>query len=214
MDYAAQRAKMVDNQIRTTDVTSRTVLGAFLAIPREKFTPEHLKALSYIDTDINVGDGRYLMEPSPLAKMLQLLDPRAGERVLEIGGASGYSAALMADMGAIVTTVEESPAVADFAKAALDGVDNVTLVTRKLATGYPSNGPYDAIFVNGAVEQLPQALFDQLKEGGRLVAVIGEGLASSARIFVRDAGAVSERFGFNTSVRKLPGFEKTPEFVF
>jgi protein-L-isoaspartate(D-aspartate) O-methyltransferase len=214
MDYAAQRAKMVDNQIRTTDVTSRTVIAAFLAIPRENFTPEHLKALSYIDTDINVGEGRYVMEPSPLAKMLQLLDLRAGERVLEIGAASGYSAALMAHMGAIVTTVEESAVAAEFAKSALEGVENVTLVTGKLSAGCPSKGPYDAIFVNGAVEELPQALFDQLKEGGRLIAVIGEGLASSARLFVREAGAVSERFGFNTSVRKLPGFEKTPEFVF
>jgi protein-L-isoaspartate(D-aspartate) O-methyltransferase len=214
MDYAAQRAKMVDNQIRTTDVTSRTVLAAFLAIPRENYTPEHLKALSYIDTDINVGDGRYMMEPSPLAKMLQLLDLRAGERVLEIGSASGYSAALMAHMGAIVTTVEESTVAADLAKSALGGVENVTLVTGPLSAGCPSKGPYDAIFVNGAVEELPQALFDQLKEGGRLVAVIGEGLASSARMFVREAGAVSKRFGFNTSVRKLPGFEKAQEFVF
>ncbi|MDH6268647.1 protein-L-isoaspartate(D-aspartate) O-methyltransferase [Rhizobium sp. SG_E_25_P2] len=214
MDYAAQRAKMVDNQIRTTDVTSRTVLAAFLAVPREKFTPEHLKALSYIDTDINVGEGRYMMEPSPLAKMLQLLDLRAGERVLEIGAASGYSAALMAHMGASVVTVEETPAAAEFAKAALDGVDNVTLVTGALSVGCPAKGPYDAIFVNGAVEELPQSLFDQLKEGGRLVAVFGEGLASSAKVFVSEGRAVSERFGFNTSVRKLPGFEKIAEFVF
>jgi protein-L-isoaspartate(D-aspartate) O-methyltransferase len=214
MDYEAQRAKMVDNQIRTTDVTSHTVQAAFLAVPRENFVPEHLKALAYIDTDINVGAGRYIMEPSPLAKMLQLLDIRPGERILEIGAASGYSAALMAAMGAVVVTLEEDLSVAEIAKAALANVDGVTLEIGKLSEGCPSKAPYDAIFVNGAVEQLPESLFEQLKEAGRLVAVLGEGLSSSARLFVREKGANSERFGFNTSVRKLPGFEKAREFVF
>jgi protein-L-isoaspartate(D-aspartate) O-methyltransferase len=214
MDYAAQRTKMVDSQIRTTDVTSHSVLTAFLSVAREDFVAERLKPVAYIDNDLEIAAGRYMMAPSPLAKLLQLADIDKTDTVLEIGAGSGYAAAVLSHMAGSVVAVESDATLLDAAGRNLQSFDNVTLVSGALTAGHAAKAPYDVIVVNGAVDQIPDALFAQLKEGGRLVVVIGEGQASGARIFVRERGMQSERFVFNASVRKLPGFEKTPEFVF
>jgi protein-L-isoaspartate(D-aspartate) O-methyltransferase len=214
MDFAALRNKMVDGQIRTTDVTSHSILTAFLSVPRESFVADRLKAVAYIDNDVEIAPGRYLMAPSPLAKLLQLAGITKADSVLEIGAGNGYATTLLSHIAGSVVAVESDEALATAAKTNLQGVDNVTVVSGDLAAGHAAKAPYDVILVNGAVEQVPPALFQQLKEGGRLVAVIGQGQSSGARIFVREQGRQSERFAFNASVRKLPGFEKTAEFVF
>jgi len=214
MDYTAQRTKMIDSQIRTTDVTSHSILTAFFNVEREKFAGERLKPVAYIDNDLEIAPGRFMMAASPLAKLLQLAAVTKADSVLEIGTGSGYATALLAQLADKVVSVESDVALAEAARANLQGIDNVTLVQGDLAAGHERKAPYDLIFVSGSVDALPTALFDQLKEGGRLVAVLGEGLSSGAMIFVREQGRQSERFAFNASVRKLPGFDKAREFVF
>lgn len=216
MDHAALRMKMVDGQIRTTDVTSHRVLNAFLSVRREDFVPERRKAVAYIDNDVEIAPGRYLMAPSPLAKMLQLAEIRPTDNVLDIGAGTGCVSALLSHLAGSVVGLESDPELAAAAKANMEaiGPSNVTIVTGDLVTGCSAKAPYDVIVVSGAVEEIPEALFAQLKEGGRLVAIVGRGLSSGARIYVRESGRHSERFAFNASVQMLPGFEKAPEFQF
>ncbi|WP_234188879.1 protein-L-isoaspartate O-methyltransferase [Shinella sp. NM-101] len=216
MDYKAARTKMVDNQIRTTDVTSREVLDAFLTVPREEFVPAAARPLAYIDNDVQIAPGRYLMEPSPLAKLVQLGEIAPGDVVLEVGCGTGYASAVLSKLGSSVVALESDAALAATATETLArlGYDNVAVVTGDLEAGYAPEAPYDVIFVHGAVEVLPGALFSQLRDGGRLVVVEGYGNASQARLYIKEGGRVAERNVFNTAVKPLPGFRKAKEFVF
>ncbi|MFC6444818.1 protein-L-isoaspartate O-methyltransferase family protein [Shinella zoogloeoides] len=216
MDYKAARTKMVDNQIRTTDVTSHEVLDAFLTVPREEFVPAAVKPLAYIDNDIQLAPGRFLMEPSPLAKLIQLADIAPGDIVLEVGCGSGYASAILSKLGSSVVALESDAELAASATETLAslGYDNVAVVTGDLEGGYAPEAPYDAVFVHGAVEFVPEALFAQLRDGGRLVVVEGYGNASQARLYIKEGGRVAERNAFNTAVKPLPGFRKAKEFVF
>ncbi|MGV8937126.1 MAG: protein-L-isoaspartate O-methyltransferase family protein [Allorhizobium sp.] len=222
MDFQAARNKMVDNQIRTTDVTSHSVLTAFLAVPREAFVPDEIRPLAYIDEDLQIlaaKDGmpaRYLMEASPLAKLLQLAAITKNDVVLEIGCGGGYAAALLSLLAGSVVAVECDGELADRASTTLTehGYDNVAVVIGQLENGYAGEAPYDLIFVNGAVEELPDSLMAQLREGGRLVAVVGYGPSARARVYVRSQGEQSHSVHFNAGVKPLPGFRKAAEFVF
>ncbi len=221
MNFEAARIKMVDNQIRTTDVTSHAVLAAFLSVPREEFVPAAVKPLAYIDSDIELaadatGGRRYLMEPSPLAKLLQLGAISKDDKVLEIGCGTGYASAILSSLAASVVALESDATLASEASATLGrlGHANVSVVTGELEKGHAAGAPYDVIFVHGAVETIPEPLLSQLNDGGRLVAVVGLGNASRAQLFLRENGRTSERLAFNTSVRPLPGFRLAREFVF
>ncbi len=216
IDYNAARTKMVDNQIRTTDVTSHEVLDAFLTVPREEFVPAAARPLAYIDNDIQIAPGRYLMEPSPLAKLIQLADIAAADIVLEVGCGTGYASAILSRLGSSVVALESDADLAATATETLArlGFDNVAVVTGDLEAGYAPEAPYDVIFVHGAVEYVTEPLFAQLRDGGRLVVVEGYGNASQARLYIKEGGRVSERNVFNTAVKPLPGFRRAKEFVF
>jgi len=172
--------------------------------------------VAYIDNDIEIAPGRYMMAPSPLAKMLQLAEIRPADSVLDLGAGTGYVSALLANIAGSVVALESDAELAAQARTNLEaiGLGNVVVVEGELAAGCPSKAPYDVIFVNGAVETIPDAQFSQLKQGGRLVAVVGRGQSSGAHVFVREGDAHSQRFAFNASVRMLPGFEKLAEFQF
>jgi protein-L-isoaspartate(D-aspartate) O-methyltransferase len=215
-DFSELRTKMVDGQVRTTDVTDPAIIEAMLTIPREAFVDERLRPLAYIDEDIEIARGRHLMEPSPFAKLVQLADIRPGETVLDVGAGTGYSSAVLSRLAGWVVALESDAALAERARAALANltVENVTVVTGPLAAGHADAAPYDVILLEGAVETLPDALFAELREGGRLVAVEGLGNAGIARLYLKSGGIVTGRRAFNAAVKPLPGFERTPAFVF
>jgi protein-L-isoaspartate(D-aspartate) O-methyltransferase len=221
-DFSQHRAKMVDGQLRTTDVTNQSLLAAMGSVPREAFVDVRHQALAYIDEDIEIapadagGSARYLMEPSPFAKLIQLADIRQGDIVLDVGCGTGYSAAVLSQLAGSVIALESDPALAERASSLLGshGYDNVAVVPGPLEKGYPDEAPYDVIVIEGAVGEIPEALFDQLKEGGRLVVVEGLGNAGVAKLYVRDGGVVTGRRAFNAAVKPLPGFEKAPAFEF
>lgn len=212
-DFAIQRKTMVDNQIRTMDVTDLAVLGAFGRVARETFVPEALRALAYIDRPVDLGGGRALPQPGPLAKLVQLALPRVGEAVLVIGGATGYTAAILADLGCTVTMVEENAALAAVARTALDGTA-VTVVEGPLPAGAPGGAPYDLVLFDGAVEVVPDAIAAQVAEGGRIVCVEGAGLSAKAVVTVKASGGLSSRTAFNLAAPALPGFARKAEFAF
>ncbi len=222
LDFDQHRRAMVDCQVRTTDVTEIALLDAMLAVPREAFVQTRMKPFAYIDEDILVTAtdapvARFLMEASPFAKLVQLADVRPDDLVLDVGCASGYSSAVLSRLAGAVIALECDSELAERATRTLSdqGFDSVAVVTGPLQAGYPSEGPYDVIFVGGAVDAVPQALFDQLKAGGRLVVVEGEGLTGRAMLYLRDdEGIVSGRRAFNLGVKPLPGFQKEPAFVF
>ncbi len=213
--FEALRVKMVDGQLRTTDVTSHAILDAFLAVPREQFVSDGKKDLAYLDADIDLGNGRFLMEPSPLAKLIQLGEIKSTDTVLDIGCATGYGAAVLGRIAAKVVAVEEDVSLAEAAKANLAAIGALNVVVKNgaLNSGAASSGPYHLIIIEGAVDSVPAALFAQLVDGGRLVAVEGEGLSAVASVHVKSGKTVSARRGFNLSVKQLPGFRADPVFV-
>ena len=221
-DFSERRVKMVDGQIRTTDVTSAPLIDAMLAIPREAFVGAAPRDLAYIDEDIRISDGvngsgaRYLMEPSPLAKLLQLAEIDPGDSALDVGCGTGYSAALFSRLARSVVALESDPALAEAAKSTLStlGCQNVTVVTGSLPQGHAAKAPYDVIFIGGSVEEVPAALLDQLAEDGRLVAVEGQGNSGVARVFFKAGGVVTGRRAFNAAIKPLPGFERMQAFEF
>ena len=221
-DFSERRVKMVDGQVRTTDVTSAPLIEAMLTVPREAFVGAGQQDLAYIDEDIRISNGangsgaRYLMEPSPLAKLLQLAEIDAGDSVLDVGCGTGYSAALLSRLARSVVALESDPALAEAAKSTLSslGCENVTVVTGPLPQGQAAKGPYNVIFIGGSVEEVPPALLDQLAEEGRLVAVEGQGNSGVARLFFKAGGVVTGRRAFNAAIKPLPGFERAHAFEF
>ncbi|MCW5697829.1 MAG: protein-L-isoaspartate O-methyltransferase [Bauldia sp.] len=220
-DFAKARRTMVDRQVRTADVTAPRVLAAMAEVPRELFVPRAKRSLAYSDADIEIaapsagGAARYLIEPAILARLVQLAAIGEGDIVLDIGCGTGYGAAVLARLAGAVVALEPD---ADLAAAATEtlidlGVDNAAVVTAAVDEGYPSAGPYDVILLEGSVESVPPALFDQLKAGGRLVAVIGPGPAGMATLY-RKNGDVAGRPAFNAPIPPLPCPPPAPTFVF
>ena len=219
-DFTERRIKMVDGQIRTVDVTSGPLLDALLGVPREAFIGTADPDLAYIDEDLRVADSpdgpRYLMEPAPLARLIQLADVAATDRVLDVGAGTGYAAAILSRLAASVVALESDPSLAAEAgrNLAAQGSGNVTVVTGPLPEGHSAKAPYNVIFVGGSVEEVPQALLDQLTEDGRLVAVEGRGNAGIARLFLKTTGVATGRRAFNAAIKPLPGFERVRVFEF
>jgi protein-L-isoaspartate(D-aspartate) O-methyltransferase len=215
-DFAQRRRTMVDTQIRPSDVTSFTVIDAMLAIPREAFVPDDARDLAYVGGAVPLTATRQLLEPRTIAKMLEALDVTPADLVLEIAPGMGYTTALLARMAEAVVAVEEDPDLARDAEAALSAqeVDNAAILTGALVEGSARNGPYDAIIVFGGVEEMPQPILDQLKEGGRIIALFMQGPLGEVRMGVKTHGIVSWHMEFNATAPVLPGFARTPGFVF
>jgi len=216
MDFEKARVKMVDCQVRTCDVTEHKILSAMMSVPREEFVPEDLRQLAYIDEDLSIGGGRYVMEPAPFAQLLELADVDSNDVILVIGAASGYSSAVLSIMGSSVVALEEDKALGAECSERLSklGYDNVAVVSGPLSHGYVKEAPFDVIFIDGAVEHVPDSLLAQLAEGGRLVTVIGTGNSGLARLYEKKNGIVSNRNVMNCAVKLLPGFQQEVSFVF
>ena len=223
-DFAVQRKNMVESQVRPSDVTDRRVVRAMLEIPREAFVPAAARAIAYMDESIPLGPvgagrgGRALMAPRVLAKMIQALDIGDKANVLVVGAATGYASAVLARLAARVVAIESDAAMVAAARAALAGLDatNVSVETAAggLAAGWPQQAPYDAILIDGAVPAIPDALLDQLKDGGRLVAVIADAGLGRAMQWRRLGGMFDQRAVFDAGAPRLPGFERAAQFVF
>lgn len=214
-DFAARRRLMVDTQIRPSDVTKYPIIDAMLSVEREKFLPESLREAAYAGENLDLGNGRVVLEPRTLAKMLDALDIEADELVMDLGSAFGYSAAVAARMAQAVVAVEEDAALADEAQAILSsvGADNVIVHAGPLADGAAEHGPYDVILLQGAAETLPETIEEQLKDGGRIACLFMEGALGVVRIGYKSGGRISWRFDFNASAPVLPGFEKAKAFA-
>jgi protein-L-isoaspartate(D-aspartate) O-methyltransferase len=213
-DFAAARRHMVDGQIRTTDVTDLRVISAMLEVPRERFMQPASVSLAYLDLDVPVGGGRRLLRPMVLAKLIQAAELEAGDCVLDVGCATGYGAALLGRIAGDVVALEQDTGLAKTAGDSLLSQPNVSVVTGTLAEGWAQNAPYDVVVLEGATEIVPHALCQQLKNGGRLVCVLGAGPGSKAMLYTRNSGEVGGRPVFDATAALLPGFAETPVFAF
>jgi protein-L-isoaspartate(D-aspartate) O-methyltransferase len=216
-DFAAARRNMVDGQVRTADVTDLRILSAMLEIPREDFVPPESAALAYLDFDLAVGKAgsRRLLKPMVLAKLIHAADITSSDRVLDVGCATGYGAAVLAHIAGQVVALEEDTDLAQAARSALAARPNVNLVTGPLTGGWQPGASYDAIVIEGATEIAPQAFFlHQLKDGGRLVCILGSGPGAKAMLYRRSGEELGGRPIFDASAAVLPGFASAPAFAF
>ncbi|SEF94489.1 protein-L-isoaspartate(D-aspartate) O-methyltransferase [Jhaorihella thermophila] len=214
-DFATRRRVMVDTQIRPSDVTKFPIIEAMLEVPRELFVPDARREAAYADECVDLGGGRELLPPRTLAKMLDALSIGPDDLVLDVGCGLGYSTAVIARMAQAVVGVEQDEAMAAEAEPLLAeiGADNAIVHAGPLAEGAAEHGPYDVIVIEGGVERVPDALIDQLKEGGRIAAIFMDGALGTVKTGLKVGGAVSWRFEFNASARVLPGFEREHEFA-
>jgi protein-L-isoaspartate(D-aspartate) O-methyltransferase len=215
--FADPRSRMVDSQVRPNRVTDPRILTAMRTLPRERFLPPALAALAYSDEDVPLGQGRVLLAPMETAKLLQLLAPMAGERVLVVASGVGYGAAVLAACGARVTALEDDPALLALARSALAAfAPGVTQVVGPLGAGWAADGPYDAVLIEGTVTAPPAAMVAQLKqETGRLVTVLraGGGLGQAVLGEVTSAG-LQMRPAFDCATPPIPSLIPKPEFTF
>ncbi len=216
IDAAAARLAMVEGQVRTNDVTDVALLDAMRDIPRELFAPKAKRSLVYGDLEVEVGPGRYLTRPRDFAKLIQALDVRPSEVVLDLASGRGYGAAVLSRLADAVVGVDgDADLIAKGGEALIGaGCDNAALVEGDVKVGYPSQGPYDVIHVNGAVETVPTAWFDQLADRGRLGVIVRRGVVGHATIFTKAGGVVGDRVVFESGAPVLPGFEAEQAFTF
>jgi len=215
-DAAAARRMMVDGQIRTADITNLELLAAMQAVPRELFVPPALAAQAYSDGEIRLGNGRVLLRPMTLAKLIQAANVRPGDHVLDVGCGTGYSSAVLSHLGAWVVALEEDTALARLAETALAtaAAPQVRFVEGPLPAGWPAAAPFDVILFEGATEVVPNELGAQLKPEGRLAAIFGGGPAGKAMVYGRIEGQLAGRAAFDAAAPVLPGFAAPAAFVF
>ena len=217
MDFAAARRNMVECQLRTNRITEDSLLAAMGEIPREIFVPDRLADIAYVDEDLEIGEGRFLMEPMVLGRLLQAATPKADDAALAVGCGTGYSAAVISHLCGAVLALEcdadlAAKATANFARL---GADNVVAVEGPLEDGWPDQAPYNIIVFDGGIAEVPSAILDQLAEGGRLLAVVAaDNDVGRATLFHKFGGSVSRRVLFDAVVPILPGFAKEAGFVF
>ncbi|HTV44626.1 MAG TPA: protein-L-isoaspartate O-methyltransferase [Stellaceae bacterium] len=208
---------MIDSQLRPNKVSDERVLAAFERIRRELFVAEHLRSVAYIDEDLPLGRGRYLMEPMVCGRLLQAAAPGRGDAALVVGAGPGYEAALLSLLARSVVAVEADAELARCARSALvdHHIASVKVVETPLAEGHRPGAPYDVILFGGAIAELPAAIVAQLAEGGRLVAVVKTGGGvGRATLATRTGGVLGSRVIFDAATPLLPGFRPEPAFTF
>lgn len=217
-DTTYARTNMVDCQLRPNAVTDTQILATMGRIPRENFVDPAAAHLAYIDKTIALkgAPGRTLIEPMVCARLLQLAGIKSSDIVLDIACATGYAATIISELAASVVAIDDNPDLVDFASQALAELDvgNVAVIEGQLAKGKPSEAPFDVIIIEGAVETVPQTLFDQLSDGGRLVTVLGKGQSGIATLFTKSGKTIAKRSTFNATISALEAFNKAPEFQF
>lgn len=215
-DYAKRRTMMVDTQVRPSDVTKFPIIDAMLAVPREDFVPENLREAAYVGENLDLGRGRTLLEARTFAKIIDALDIQPHHVALDLGCGFGYSTAVLAQLCDFVVAVEDDADRAGEAQTLLSrhGVDNAAVMDGPLSQGAAKSGPYDIIVIEGAVQEVPASLFDQLREGGRIGCIFAEGNLGVVRIGHKIDGVVNWRFAFNASAPVLPDFKKADAFTF
>ena len=215
VDYSNRRTMMVDTQVRPSDVTKFPIIDAMLSVPREVYVPDQLREAAYMGEHVELGGDRVILEPRTFAKMLEALDVQPDHTVLDLGCGLGYSTAILARLADFVVAVEDDAGLADEAQALLSaqGVDNAAVFEGPLAEGAAKNGPYDVVLLQGAVEQIPAALLEQVKEGGRIVAIFAEGALGVVRIGRKIDGVLNWRMSFNAGAPVLAGFTSQATFT-
>ena len=215
-DFATARRHMVDGQVRTADVTDLRILAAMLEIPRENFVPSTATGLAYLDLDLAVGEAgaRRLLKPMVLAKLIHAADVASSDQVLDVGCSTGYAAAILSRIAGQVIALEQDSGLAQTARAALASQSNVNVVSGPLIAGWPQGAPYDLILLEGATEIAPHTFLGQLKDGGRLVCVLGSGPAAKAMLYCRSGEELGGRPIFDAGAAVLPGFARAPVFAF
>ena len=213
-DYAARRTMMVDTQVRPSDVTKFPVIAAMLEVPRESYLPRGRREEAYVSNNVALTEGRVMLEPRTFAKLLDALDIEPNELILDIGCGLGYSTAIIAKLGQAVVAIEQDDDMATEAETMLleSGVDNAAVVKAELNQGMAKHGPYDVIMLQGGVEQVPETILDQLKEGGRIGAIFMENALGVVRVGYKVDGKMNWRFSFNASAPVLPGYAHPQEF--
>lgn len=220
VDASLQRKNMVESQVRPNDITDRRIIRAMDEIPREQFVPTSVRPIAYMDEDVRLTDDpsqqRALMAPRTFAKLVQLADIQPTDIVLDVATGTGYSAAVIASLCETVVALEVDTEMAATAAQLLEGlsIDNVVVVQGDLQLGYADEGPFDAIVIEGTISKLPDTILDQLKDGGRLVAVVSDGPVSHATLWRRIGAKFDSRATFEVGAPELPGFEKAAVFSF
>lgn len=221
-NFHTQRLNMVESQVRTNDVTDRRIITAMMDIPREEFVPASVRPLAYIEDDLVVRGElgplpeRAMLSPMVLAKLIQFASIEPTDLVLDVGCSTGYSTAVIARLAESVVGLEGDDALTERASGTLSeqGADNAAVVTGALTEGRADQGPYDVIILQGRVSEVSESWRAQLKEGGRLVAVVGSGSIGQATRLVRRGEAWSRTVGFDASAPLLPGFQQVKSFEF
>lgn len=218
-DFQAARQNMVDCQIRTNGVINPVLIKALGNVPREAFTPETLQSVSYMDEDLMLGDGRFLLEPVTLSRMIEALSPGRDDLVLDVGGATGYAAAILGSLAGTVIALEENKAYLEQAAKVWEALEigNVVAEQGALAQGCAKHAPYDYILVGGSVADAPEALIKQLREGGRLVTIIrgaDQPIGQVTLFESRGDQGYSSVVLFEAGCPYLPGFMPKPAFSF
>ena len=205
---------MVDTQVRPSDVTKFPIIEAMLSVPREQYVPEALREAAYVGENLEIGEGRVVLEPRTLAKMLDALEIEPTHVALDVGCGLGYSTALLAQMCEFVVGLEDETTRAEEAQAILSeqGIDNAAVMQGALAEGATKSGPYDIVLIQGAVEQVPDAILEGMREGGRIACIFAEGALGVVRIGCKIDGVVNWRYAFNASAPVLPEFHKQVAF--
>ena len=216
MDFEIARRKLVDCQVRPNDVTDEAVINAFATVAREAFLPKAKQALAYSELELKTGEGRAIWSARDMSKLIQAMELKSSDLALVIAAGEGYSSALLQNIVDTVIALEADEAQAEEAGERLLGLgyDRIAFVSGDLSKGYPSEGPYDAILVNGLVEYVPEAWLKQLKPGGRLGVVVGTGTSGRARIYTATEQTVAYRSVFECVPPILPEFRAEPEFQF